>query len=722
MKLQCPCGAKYAFDLTPEMLASPVSFVCPACGADHSVFVNELVRQEFGTAAPAPENIPAPPSAPPTAPAGSRLKISHEAKAPEAPVETAPVSKYCQKHRGVLATEKCAECGKPICPQCMELFGYFCSPLCQNKADLKGKAVPVYAGLKSEVESRFWRKTGLIFGALGIMAVSALGFWGWYLFYGSRPHVIFSQHFEQKSSNGGSQITGKNQFIFLHGGTLARVDLGSKKTVWSRDVISKKEYDDAVAAELQADSGSTYHTAQTKLEKFARRHLEEELLLSVDGENIWVARGAKATRYDWNSGNSGESKHVTPKNISGDDETTGLPLDPNDASGKPLDPDKVAAQAQNLKLQGKLALPALIANSLHQRQIFNEINDNPANAKNPSAKKKPPESSVSATVHTDSGDLLVTVQLLEERIVTRSAMKAPPKKSALDGEVNQAATMDIANETLNELQRNNGGDQVSEDQSRYQVSIRKPGEPDTAGWTGEVVGPPMLHALKTVNVLTAGKGVIVLDHDNKKLWTATLTYNVLGEADESQSPAQFGEGPCVERGNTLYIFDQAVLSAFELNTGNARWRLPSVGIVGLFFDGQDNVIVNTTSGSPDDIKYSRQIDVTKTTDLIVQKIAAQTGKILWTAKPAGHVSYVSGNIIYATQLYDSGFDPDEDGNDMINGLQKKDYFRVVRLDPKSGRDLWTYEEQRAPSSVRFHDTAIELVFKTEVQVLRYMTF
>ena len=720
MKLQCPCGAKYAFDLTPEMVANPVTFVCPACNADHSAFVNELVRQEFGAVAPEP--VAPPPPAPP-APTGSRLKISHETKAAEPTPESAPVSKYCPKHRGVLATEHCAECGKPICPQCMNLFGYFCSPLCKNKADMTGKNVPVYAGKGSEVESRFWRKTGLIFGVLGLLVLGALGFWGWYQFYGSRPHAIFSVRFDQRSVNGSSQIVDKNQLVYLHGGTLARVDLGSKKTIWSKDVISKKEYDDAIAAELQADSGSTYHTLQTKLEKFARRNLESALALQVDGENIWVARGTKASRYDWATGQVAEEKNVAARNFfGGDDSGGGLPLNPNDDTGQPLDPDKVAAQAQNLKRPAQIALPALLANSQNQRRLLNEMKDDPKKT-TPAVKNNSAGNSTAMVVHGSSGDLLFTVKLLEQRIVTRSAMKAPPKKSALDGEVNQAKTMEIANETLNEMQRNNGGDQVSEDESRYQVSVRKRGEPETSGWTGEAVGPPSLHPLKTVSVLTAGKGVVVLDAENKKLWTATLTYSVPGEISEAdQSVSQFGEGPCVERGNTLYIFDQAVLTAFELGSGNARWRLPSVGVVGLFFDGQDNVIVNTTSGSPDDIKYSRQIDVTKTTDAIVQKIAAQSGKILWTAKPAGHVSYVAGKIIYATQIYNSGFDAEEDGNDFTAGLQKKDYLRIVRLDPKTGRELWVYEDQNAPSSVRFSDTYIALVFKKEVDVLKYMAF
>ena len=34
MKLQCPCGVKYAFEITPEMLNQPVTFVCPSCGQE----------------------------------------------------------------------------------------------------------------------------------------------------------------------------------------------------------------------------------------------------------------------------------------------------------------------------------------------------------------------------------------------------------------------------------------------------------------------------------------------------------------------------------------------------------------------------------------------------------------------------------------------------------------------------------------------------------------
>ena len=108
-------------------------------------------------------------------------------------------------------------------------------------------------------------------------------------------------------------------------------------------------------------------------------------------------------------------------------------------------------------------------------------------------------------------------------------MKAPPAKSALNGDLNVSQTAEVANETLNEMQRNRGGDTVEEDESRYLVSLRRPNSQDAAAdWTGEVVGPPTVFSLKTVNVLTAGKTVIVFNKADKKLWQAAFTYNIAG--------------------------------------------------------------------------------------------------------------------------------------------------------------------------------------------------
>ncbi|HEV2694740.1 MAG TPA: PQQ-binding-like beta-propeller repeat protein, partial [Verrucomicrobiae bacterium] len=389
------------------------------------------------------------------------------------------------------------------------------------------------------------------------------------------------------------------------------------------------------------------------------------------------------------------------------------------ADGKPLDPNTVAAQAQNLKLPARTALPALLANNQHEKQLEAALRDDP----NIPRSKNPFASQVGVRefelVSGPSSFVQFSRTLVEEKMVQRSAMKAAPKKSALDGDVNAAHTGEIANEMLNEMQRNNGGDTVTEDESRYQVVVHLPDAPDAADWSGEVTGPPQLFVLKTVNVIAAGKTVIVLDKSNKKLWQTSLTYTVSGERGSFGETSQYGEGPCTEHDGTLYVFDQAVLSAFELSSGNARWRLPSVGVVGLFFDPQGFIYVNTTSGNPDDIKYSRQIDITKATDDILLKLDSKTGKTLWSIKPGGFISYLSGKYIYTIQSYDPNPTDTEQMNDM--SLQKPAYLRIARVNPANGRLLWEHYQDRCPIDARFNENSIELIFKREVQVLRYLS-
>ena len=83
----------------------------------------------------------------------------------------------------------------------------------------------------------------------------------------------------------------------------------------------------------------------------------------------------------------------------------------------------------------------------------------------------------------------------------------------------------------------------------------------------------------------------------------------------------------MERKDTLYVIDQGVLTAFDLATGNARWRLPSIGIMGLFFDDEGMIYLNTTTASPDSLKYSNQIDVTRKNAYLVMKLDPKAGKV-----------------------------------------------------------------------------------------------
>ncbi|HEX9048722.1 MAG TPA: B-box zinc finger protein, partial [Verrucomicrobiae bacterium] len=532
MKLQCSCGAKYAFDVTPEMARNPVKFICPNCGLDASDYVNRLVRDELASQEPEPPqpDVPAQPapavSAPPPA---ARLRISHDASAPAvAPTSptppappapavgggtririareaapaaaaapegaTAAASKFCPKHRE-RATEHCAVCHKPICPKCLEMFGYFCSPLCKGKAEAQNLDVPVYAGRKDLVEAQFWRKTGLVIGSIIGVIVLFFGLWIWYAWFGSVPHKYFAVRFEDnnRAYHGNMQIVGSDQVVFLHGGTLARYNLKTQKPAWSQELISQQDIDAAVKAEADAEArfaaenagGYTHHTSQADLERGVKRELQAELSLLVSGQNIWVSKEDVMTHFDWETGKvlsqvklpertgeltqkgdellmvgaqsvthislaSGESRveKFGPPGAStvaagATDAGSGLiGLDPNKGQG--LDPKKIEAQAQNMKIQGKIALPAVVANAMHEKQIEATLNDDPKHPRAKNAKAQSVEPQLFQLVSGSGSYAQFATKLLEEHFVERSAMKAPPKKSSLDGDLNVTKTAEVA--------------------------------------------------------------------------------------------------------------------------------------------------------------------------------------------------------------------------------------------------------------------------------------
>ena len=397
----------------------------------------------------------------------------------------------------------------------------------------------------------------------------------------------------------------------------------------------------------------------------------------------------------------------------------GLPIGmPGKDAGKVMDPKKVAEQAQHLTYAAKIALPAILAHNMNQERTLAAYDDQPGGNTPPSAGSQPEGREDVSLVPAKDGFVLFSVKLLESRITARAAMKPAPAKSVLNGNLTAGNTADLANEMLNEQQRSRGGEVVQEDESRYLVTIRRMDAP--GAWSGEVIGPPTLYPLTTVNVLTANKELLVLDKNNQIRWQSPLTYNVnRGLASLEPEHAPYGLGPCVERQGTLYVYDEGVLAAFDLANGNVRWRLPSVGITGLFFDDQGMLYVNATTASPDAIKYSNQIDITRKASPVVMKVDPRTGKGLWTAQLGGLVNYVSGNFIYTMSSYQA----DDEGDSAFSTdaiLGRESFLCIKRINPKNGHVMWEYPDKRVPLDVQFDQNTIRLVFKREVQVLRFL--
>jgi hypothetical protein len=787
MKIQCGCGAKYEFEITPDMAQNPVQFVCPACGADSSALVTSLVRQQLGQA----------PAGPPQPARGAGiLPASLERRAPPlrvppqpTPPDSAPAPetqpRRCPRHPAEFAVAECVVCSKPICPKCMELFGCVCGPHCKAKAEAKGLQVPSHAALKSAVEARHWRNAGRIAAAAALVLAAALGFWLWFALFGSVPRVAFSIRFAEPAYSGQSAFAGEDQIVFLHGSLLARHDLKANKEIWSRQLLDEKELDAATASQIKELQDANERIRQTdpdhvpgmpspdRLKLRLQREAAAALDLRVYGSNIWVISPGSLVHYDWATGKPDKEVALPPgaggviargdelllmaaaqsgepcvtridlatcksrtETLDGTPVTNaladaqapgrrpgalaGLPVGlPGKDAGKPMDPAKVARQAQHISLPARIALPAVLAGNRSQERALAEMSGSsprPAAANSPAT----PAESLSLIPAKD-GFLQFSVRLLERRIVARSTMKAPPAKSALNGALSVNNTAEAANEILNDMQRERGGDIVQEDQSRYLVKLQAPDGKE--GWSAEAVGPPSLFPLRTVNVVTANKLIVVLDKANNKLWQSTLSYNVnpnLG-AGEGET-GLYGQGQCVEHKGGLYLFDQGELVAFDLATGARRWGLPSIGIAGMFFDDQDNIYVNSTTAGLDSIKYSRQIDISQNARPLVFKLQSRTGKTLWTRRPGGMLSYVSGKFVYAVQSY-MPEEPDEDGPAPVEtGFEPSPYLRITRLAPRTGSALWEHFQQRAPVDVQFDKNRIRLVFKKEVQVLKYLSF
>ena len=82
IKVYCPCGAKYQFDVQPVNGRMPTAIQCPVCGADGTEQANSLIQQKLQQEASAPAIAPAN-AAPPAKPS---LRVSQAPPSHAAPV------------------------------------------------------------------------------------------------------------------------------------------------------------------------------------------------------------------------------------------------------------------------------------------------------------------------------------------------------------------------------------------------------------------------------------------------------------------------------------------------------------------------------------------------------------------------------------------------------------------------------------------------------------
>ena len=82
----------------------------------------------------------------------------------------------------------------------------------------------------------------------------------------------------------------------------------------------------------------------------------------------------------------------------------------------------------------------------------------------------------------------------------------------------------------------------------------------------------------------------------------------------------------------------------------------------------------------------------------------------------------SDKFIYSVRSYHADNDEESAAYTLDSIAGRESELVIKRLNPKNGRVMWEHVQKRAPLDVEFDQNTIQLVFKHEVQVLRFVAF
>ena len=69
----------------------------------------------------------------------------------------------------------------------------------------------------------------------------------------------------------------------------------------------------------------------------------------------------------------------------------------------------------------------------------------------------------------------------------------------------------------------------------------------------------------------------------------------------------------------------------------------------------------------------------------------------------------------------NGGDEDEEKSPYKVGIEVPPHIRIRRLSAGNGKPMWEYYQKRAPLNVDIQQNTIQLVFKKEMQMLKFLT-
>ncbi len=716
LKIQCACGTKFSFDVEPVDGKMPVEIFCPKCGVDVTGEANASIDQSRAGEGPIAVQVAAKPRV--------RLHVATPA-VPEtsASASAMPGVEMCFRHPRNVATAHCAVCQKPICPDCMQSFGYLCSINCRYRAEQEKIRVPVYKLQKNVAERGALRKAMAITGVVALVLCALAGVWLWYIFSGSKPRPFYTLKLPADKQGTSARFFGPNQILLLNKNEISAHDIKAKKNVWSTPLNDPLP---APAPGPVAAKGSPKNSSRVNPANEADSEPDNNFSSAVTapfftGDEVWICLSHNVVCIDLKSGGV---KHTIPfqgrLSAFTPGESTLLVVSdktPTKKSVTQITPGSGETKTTQVASSLREKLPAakeLPANVLPTAALLLKYELEGAEKSHPSIYKFSSE-------FFPAGRNLVEMQvkLLEPKVVAVQTMKPAGPSQLNSSTTSSTSARAVQEEILNEQKRNTTGGFKRIDQSRYGVLLRRTMETGALDWTGEVIGVPTFFPEKTVDVLIAGKSLLAFDKQNKKIFDSQLSYPI---ADKFTAGDRGAGSPCVETNNTLLVFDKGVLTAFELPGGTVRWRLTSVGISAIQFDEKGMLYVNTTTASPEDIQYSEEIKIRDAIQPIILKVDPQ-GKTLWKSEQIGGRCFLTGKFVYVTDAARADFSLLLAVEEAFGATSRSSgNLTVYRLDPANGKKLWSFTKSGAPSDADFSNNRILLRYSDEIEILKFISF
>lgn len=671
VKVQCACGARLAFEVEPVEGRIPVPARCPQCGVDVTELANAALAEGWAGEPRASGEKERP---------RMRLRTQRPADVAESSPPSAESSRGwtpCPQHPGEPAVERCRVCGRPICRRCMELHGYVCSVLCAGRAEREGIEVPEYADRRDGLTRRRARRAKAVAVAVAVLGLGTVGSWVWSKGWASRPRTVFVASVEAGDTSAWKLLS-PELLLSWSGREAVLRRLPEGRLLWR--------------VGWQDDGSGEFPRLVTQQPWLC--WLRGSRLFAIDsetGQRRWEAQlplPLRAVRWDETAAVAVSGQDRGPWIVTRVELATGEAKRQTVLAAPVPRPPAVAAPSD--------ARPARVPTAADAAAFSEE---------------ETPETDTAPPRHEfyPAGGGVVGFQtwLIQRNILTREGLKPQEGPSALDRDrLTAGRSWEAVQDVLNELQRVRTGGVVKEDRSRYGVRLRRWMGEGPAEWIGETVGPPWWVPLRSVDVLLGATQLWVFEKSGRLRWTAGLAFPVSPEI--LQQAEGTGRGwPCLEMGSHLFVFDQGMLTCFDLATGRARWRLPSVGIARINEAEGRVLYVCTSTATLEDLAHPLEVKLLDKPQPLLLKVETDTGRVLWRRAQLADRCFPTRSYLYAWR-----FSRGKSGEGT--------FFNLYRLDPRTGRPLWHEYAERWPRALDFqaHRLLVQWEGRTEVREFR----